>query len=198
MNTKPEEAQQNADAAPERIDSGFAVKAINFILFQSVWLITVIGAARGLTWPGIIAIATFTIIHGYTAPKPLRDFQLLVIAVVIGFICDSVIVSSGFLQVTTTFPLEAIAPLWMLVLWANLALAINHCLGWLHHREWLAAAFGAIGGPVAYLGGAALGAGQFNTNQLIAAIPLAILWAILTPALFRIAGVIEKRIHNDQ
>ena len=30
-------------------ETGFVVKLINFLLFQSVWLITVLGAARGLT-----------------------------------------------------------------------------------------------------------------------------------------------------
>ena len=147
-------------------DNGFGIKLINFFLFQSVWLITVLGAARGMTWPGIAMIGLFALIHGLIIPAPKRDFILLALATMIGFICDSALVRWEWLQVTTTFPIPGLAPLWMLILWANLALAINHCLGWLHHRYWLAAVCGAIGGPLAYLGGVALGAGTFDANPV--------------------------------
>lgn len=167
---------------------------VNLILFQSVWPIAVLGAARGMTWPAVVALGIFVAIHRFVAPKPRVDFVLLAVTIFIGFICDTVVVQSGLLSVTTTFPLSGAAPLWMLVLWANLALAINHCLRWLHERYWLAAAFGAVGGPVAYLAGAALGAAELGASRPVVIVPLAILWAIVTPLLFRLSVLIDRRL----
>lgn len=171
--------------------SGFAVNGINFFLFQSVWLITVFGASRGLTWPGVAALAFFIAIHARIVPAPGKDFVLMGPAVLIGFVCDSILVRTELLQVTTTLPVTGFAPLWMLILWANLALAINHCLGWLHGRYALAAVIGALGGPLAYLGGAALGAGRFEANVTDVAIPLAIAWFVITPGLFGLAARLD-------
>jgi len=183
-------AQTKSDGAV----SGTWIKIINFILFQSVWLIAVVGAARGLTWPALAAIGVFAAVHGLLAPRPRADFILLAIAVVAGMICDTLIMQSGLLRVTTPFPVTGFAPLWMLVLWANLALAVNHCLGWLHGHGWLAATAGAVGGPLAYIGGAKLGAADLGASLWVVAVPLAIVWAIVTPLLFRVAARIKTRL----
>ncbi len=183
--------------APARRDGAVSatwVRFINFILFQAVWLIAVYGAARGLTWPGLAAIGVFATVHGLLVPRPRADFILLAIAVVAGMICDTLIVQSGLLRVVTPFPVPGFAPLWMLVLWANLALAVNHCLGWLHGHGWLAAAAGAVGGPLAYIGGAKLGAADLGASLWVVAVPLAIIWAIITPLLFRLAARITTRL----
>jgi len=115
------------------------------------------------------------------------------VAIVIGFICDSSILQFGLLNVKTTFPLPAVAPIWMLILWADFALAVNNSLGWLHDRYWLAAFFGAVGGPAAYLGGAALGAAELGASQLVVITSLSMLWAVITPLMFGIASQLQHR-----
>ena len=51
-------------------------------------------------------------------------------------------------------------------------------------RYWLTAVFGALGGPLAYVGGAALGAGTFTTAGPGLWLGLGLCWAGFTPLLF--------------
>lgn len=188
---------QRAAAADKSI-AGPWVKVVNFILFQAVWLVTVVGAARGLTWPALAAIGVFAAIHSLLVPRPKADFVLLAIAVVAGMVCDTLLVQSGLMRVATPFPVPGFAPLWMLVLWANLALAVNHCLGWLHGHGWLAAGAGAVGGPLAYIGGAKLGAADLGASLWVVAAPVAVVWSIVTPLLFRLAAHLTTRFDAAQ
>ena len=74
----------------------------------------------------------------------------------------------------------------MVALWMLFATTLNLSLAWLKRHLFVAVLFGAIGGPLAYLGGEKLGALNFEspTAGLIA---LAIGWALLTPLLAMIA-----------
>ena len=52
------------------------------------------------------------------------------------------------------WPAAGLAPVWIVALWVNLALALNHSLRWVRpHPAW-AAALGAIAAPLSYLGAA--------------------------------------------
>jgi len=71
-------------------------------------------------------------------------------------------------------------------LWMLFATTLNVSLAWLKRSALLAALFGAIGGPLAYYGGAKLGALSFlaPTPALVA---LALGWGLLTPLLIKLA-----------
>lgn len=76
------------------------------------------------------------------------------------------------------------SPAWILALWWAFALSIVPLLGYLHRRLLLAAVFGAIGGPLAYLG-AARGwhVVQFAQPQWHSLLALAAGWAVAMPLL---------------
>jgi len=79
------------------------------------------------------------------------------------------------------------APYWIVLLWMLFAATLNLSLAWLKPRPLIAALFGAVGGPAAYVAGAKLGA--LTLTEPAAALPaLAIGWAVLTPALARLAA----------
>ncbi len=80
-------------------------------------------------------------------------------------------------------PLPApFAPLWVLALWVLLGTTLDVSLRWLRGRWWLAALLGAVTGPLAYLGGARLGALQLlRPTEAICA--QAIGFGLLLPAL---------------
>ena len=133
---------------------------INFVLFQAVWFALVLGAARGLPWLGALAVAAALIIHfAMTPPKERRVEVLLVVAAAaLGFFTDSCLGAAGAITlVPWGFP-APFSPLWMIMLWINLATTINVSLAWIRERHALAIVFGSIGGPVAYYSGAKLGA----------------------------------------
>jgi apolipoprotein D and lipocalin family protein len=74
----------------------------------------------------------------------------------------------------------------MLSLWAAFATTLNHSLRWVVHRPMVATLLGAIGGPLAYLAGAKLGALQLASLQT--ALPLiGVAWGIAMLTLSLIA-----------
>jgi hypothetical protein len=92
-------------------------------------------------------------------------------------------------------PESFLAPLWMIALWANFAATLNVALRSLRTRAWLLAALGGIGGPLAYWGGANLGAMQWLETAPVL-IYLALGWAVVTPILGRLALKLDGYCHG--
>ena len=80
------------------------------------------------------------------------------------------------------------APYWMLTLWIAFATTLNHSLRWLMHRPVAAALAGAIGGPLAYLAGAKLGALALGTPAITLPF-IALLW---TPAMIALSMIVLR------
>ena len=76
-----------------------------------------------------------------------------------------------------------------------LSVAIVPLLGYLHRRPWLAALFGAIGGPLAYLGAArGWDVVQFAQPQWHSLLALAAGWAVAMPLL---AWLARRGLQSD-
>jgi hypothetical protein len=166
----------------------------NLIGYQIVWFSAVIGAGRGLWWSGVIAAAMFILLHLAFARQSRAgravDFKLLALAILIGALLDGTIATSGLARYAPngmTLPSGG-APLWILSLWASFALTLRHSMTFLLGRPTVALVFGAIGGPLAYLG-AARGwqAITFAEPRWMALLVLAIGWGIAVPLLTMLA-----------
>ncbi|HWR87050.1 MAG TPA: DUF2878 domain-containing protein, partial [Acidiferrobacterales bacterium] len=92
----------------------------------------------------------------------------------------------GWLAYPSGTLIAGTAPHWIVALWMLFAITLNVSLGWLKQRLFVAMLFGAIGGPLAYLGGAKLGALSFAAPTA-ALIALTIGWALFTPLLVMLA-----------
>ena len=112
------------------------------------------------------------------------DLTLIAAALVCGFVLDGALVRTGLASYAAMWPSVAIAPAWILALWATFALTFTQSLRYLQTRLWLAALLGLIGGPLAYLG-AARGwqVVSFATPAWHGLVVLAAGWALATPAL---------------
>lgn len=128
--------------------------ALNFLGYQLVWFCAVIAAGRGLAWPGALAAAVF--VGWQLAVSPMRgaDARVLAIALPLGVLIDGTLAASGLAHYAAPWPSASFAPIWILGLWGAFAMTLNHTLRFLHGRALVAAAFGAIGAPLAYLGAA--------------------------------------------
>lgn len=127
---------------------------VNAVLFQVVWFAAVIGAGNGHAWPGVLAVAAFAAVTLRERSTRASDLRLIAAAAVLGTLLDSAFVSSGLLRYAAPWPAAGLAPVWIVALWVNLALALNHSLRWVRpHPAW-AAALGAIAAPLSYLGAA--------------------------------------------
>lgn len=79
-------------------------------------------------------------------------------------------------------------PLWLALLWLVLASGMRHSLAWAGRHWQIGALIGALGGPLAYVGGArvtqvALPLGTLETGLLLMPI-----WALALPLLARLAA----------
>lgn len=168
-------------------------KIINFVLFQLAWLAAVLGAAHGMIWPSVLAALVFLAYQIWVSDCPEADLTLVGIAVLSGIVVDTVFTHSGWMTYATHWPWANVAPLWILAMWASFALVINHSVSWLKGHSLSAAAFGLIGGPLAYWAGARLGAMEFTLNHTWhALILIGVLWALVSPLLFFVALRLDR------
>lgn len=161
-------------------------KVVNFILFHAAWLMCVIGAARGHLLLGPAAAVIVAAIHLALSGHRRRELNLLMCAVALGTVLDSLMVAIGILEfngASSWWP----CPPWIMGLWLVFATTINSSLSWLRKRLSWALVFGAIGGPLAYYAGLRLGALTFTCSTAIAISALAIEWAFAMVALVLIA-----------
>lgn len=126
---------------------------INFVLYEMVWFASVMGASHGAAWPAGVATLLFGAWRLTVSQNARAEIRLVVVGVLLGFLFDGALVRSGLVAYAAPWP-AGMAPAWILALWAAFALSVVPLLGYLHTRPWLATAFGAAGGPLAYLGAA--------------------------------------------
>ncbi len=162
------------------------INAVNFAAFQCGWFACVLGAAHGRPYAGIGAVAAIAIAHVATAVQPRAELALLGLAAGIGATWDSLLAATGWMSYAPGALVAGTAPLWIVALWVLFATTLNRSLAWLKPRLPLGAALGAIGGPLAYVGGERLGAISFH-HEAAALMAQAIGWAVLTPLLLRLA-----------
>jgi len=154
----------------------------NFLAFQAGWFASVLGAAGGKPWLGPIVVAIVVCTHLLAVTRPRREWRLLVIALAIGCVVDSLFTAGGWLQYSSGQWVSWLAPYWIVMMWPLFATTLNVSLRWLHGRTGLAAVLGAVAGPLSYFGGAKLGA--------VAAAPgpwpwvvIGVAWGVVLPIL---------------
>lgn len=168
---------------------------INFIAFQVCWVACVWGGAQGYWWLGPVSVLAFAAWELARARNPMLDIKLLAAVIVIGFIIDSAYIQAGLLRYATPVPFAGLAPVWIVAMWAGFALTLNHSLAWLKRNRWLAVAFGAGGGPLAYwIAGKAWDAVFFTDQRMVLAlVVIAVVWAVATPLLLALASRFEHQ-----
>lgn len=163
---------------------------INMLVFDVAWLVTVKGAAMGFPWLGPLVTLLVFALHLRTSPQPGAETRLALFALVLGLLTDSLLLATGWISYPNGQWIPGLAPYWIIMMWVLFATTLNVSLRWLQGRFWLAAALGAVGGPVSYLAGAKLGAMTLlETTPAIVALALA--WGLAMPLLAQVAASLE-------
>ena len=155
---------------------------INFLLFQAGWLVCVMSGAYDQPWIGISVALLIVTWHLLRAQQSLVETKLVLFAILIGLLWDSLLVWQGWLIFSSGMVFQFMAPLWIIMMWAMFATTLNVSLRWLHGRYWASMLLGAIGGPLAYYAGQQLGAVRFSSDYWVLLV-LGLGWACITPLL---------------
>jgi len=161
--------------------------AINFLLFQLGWFACVLGGAYDQVIIGSLVAMSVIAFHLYQATAPIREFSLLAIALIIGFIFESLMVSLSLAQYDHGQAFSSIAPLWIILMWPLFATTLNLSMRWLKSlAPLLIALVGAIFAPLAYLAGERLGAVAYN-DTILSMTAISIAWALLLPLMVTVS-----------
>ena len=150
----------------------------NFLGYQTVWLISVFGAAAGKTWPALLGTLLYAAWQLPTGKAWASDARLVAAAFVVGAALDGTLACTDALRYSAPSPAlpPSGAPLWILSLWVAFALTLNHSLAWLTKGLWRAALAGSVGGPLAYWAAARIGSIHFSKPVWIGTGALALGW----------------------
>ncbi len=156
---------------------------INFLLFQLGWFACVLGGAYDQALLGSLIALTIIAYHCYRAPDAIKEGRLLLLALVIGLIFESIITAQGFAQYNNGQLLDFIAPLWMILMWPLFATTLNLSMRWMKGLSLIIVAIiGALFAPLAYYAGNRLGAVSYD-DITISLLIIAMAWAVLLPVL---------------
>jgi hypothetical protein len=171
---------------------------INMLWMQALWFGAVIGAANELLWVAPVLLIGFAFWEFCPARRVYGDFQLMLVAVLIGLILDTTWLQLGWLEFAPGWALSERAPLWILLLWAGLALTLNHSLAWLQSRLLLAAVLGGVSSPFSYLAAARLGAVDIVAEYRIWFVGIGLSWAVALPLLLWLASHVKQLKQEEQ
>jgi hypothetical protein len=150
---------------------------MNATLFQLTWFACVVEGAAGNPWWGFAGVLAL-IVYSWSAGSLPRDMRLLALLGLSGFVVDTAWITLGILD----YGNYALAPTWIVTLWLGFALTVNHSMGWLQDKPFLAAALAALFAPMTYLAGA-----RFDAVVIADSLGLALIsgtWAIMFLLLF--------------
>lgn len=172
----------SADWRPDRSMSARRHQIANFVVFQSAWFAAILGAAHQVPLWGTACLLAAIAWHLGVVARPRTEAMLVLAAALLGAVIESGVVALGDVAYPSGQPVAWLAPYWMVALWGELAIALNVTLRWLKGRPLLAAAIGAVAGPLSFASGVRMGGARF-IDQQPALLTLAVVWAAALPLL---------------
>ncbi|MGB6489528.1 MAG: DUF2878 family protein [Steroidobacteraceae bacterium] len=121
---------------------------VTLAAYELVWFAAVIGAGHGLAWPGVAGTLSFAAWRLAASQHRGTELKLIAVALLLGFLLETLWVRLGLIRYAAPWPMQTHAA-WLMALWAAFALTVVPLFSYLHERPWLAAALGAVGGPLA-------------------------------------------------
>jgi len=171
---------------------------LNLLWMQALWFGAVIGAAQEQLWLAPVLLMGFAFWEFRPVRRVYGDFQLMLVAVLIGLILDTTWIKLGWLEFAAGWASSERAPLWILLLWAGLALTLNHSLAWLQSRLLLAALLSGVSSPLSYLAAERLGAVDIVTESAVWFVGLGVSWALTLPLLLWLACHLKQLKQEEQ
>ncbi len=150
-------------------------------LVQLGWWACVLSAAHGLTWLGPAAVGVLLVVQiGSLATGARRQaWQNVLLLGFCGTTVDSLLSGFGAMSLAGS-PSPWLAPLWITALWSQFATVLP-AFAPLRSKPLVLALLGVVGGPLAYGGGARMGAATLHSEPWISLVTLGLIWAMALP-----------------
>ena len=172
-------------------------KIFNAAGFQGVWWLCVLGALWEVQYLGPIVMLIFLSTHMLIMGKGKNEVLFLCLIAFIGTIVDSIKLATGFISYMGGYEtIKILAPLWITAMWTGFASTINHSLGWVHGRYFIAVMLGVVFGPLSYMLGVKLEALTFNYSLMVSAVILAIVWGTAIPLMYWLSNKLGLSSRN--
>lgn len=166
---------------------------LNYAAYQVGWLAAVFGAAAGYGQEGGTLALLLTAGHVVLARQRAAELGLVAAATLTGAAVETWQIASGTYAALADWSPGGAPPLWLLALWAQFATTFRMSLWTIVRRPLVAAAFGAAGGPIAFLAGARIGAAVLGTPIDMTMLRLAAAWGLALAVLASLAGAVDRR-----
>ncbi|WP_410016948.1 DUF2878 domain-containing protein [Pseudomonas sp. 7P_10.2_Bac1] len=151
-------------------------------MFELGWFACVFGAQR--PWLLLIAIACLAL-HLLWVATAYDEWRGLLRVAVCGWVLDSALLHLGVFSFAAS---NVVLPLWLALIWLLFASTLPYSLNWTKRPWWVGSLLGAVGGPLSYWGGAKLAGVGLPLGVAPSLVLLAVIWAMLIPALHGLAG----------
>ena len=174
------------------IDSLTRTRLLNLVLFQGGWFCCVLGAAWGRPWTGTLLGLATGLAHLALVRDRRGEGQLLLGALVLGLVVDTIHLRMGTLVFQGGFLIPDYAPPWLLVLWLQFASTLRYSMHWLSGRYALGGLLGGVAGAMAYWAGVRLGAAGFGPDTAASLLRIGLSWGLAMPVLILMAGLDGK------
>ncbi|GGW21778.1 hypothetical protein GCM10007157_09600 [Vreelandella hamiltonii] len=123
----------------------------NALRFEAGWLLCVLGGS----WVAAATGAALLSWHAWRCARP-GEWRFIAVFALLGLILDGGFHLAGGFDFHDDALIAGLLPVWLWMLWPLFATLVFHSLAWLWRYPLIAAACGAVSGPLSYLGGAAL------------------------------------------
>lgn len=161
---------------------------INVGWMQVSWWACVLGAARGLLWPGLLVVSAFLLWQLSPRRRHPDDWATLGLFVAVGWVLETLWPLIGVVEYARAGPVAGLVPVWMLLLWIALGLTVHHSMAGFKQRWQWFVAVAAIGSPLSYAAAASFGAVQWIAPSWVVVLCVGPVWALIVGLLLRQAN----------
>jgi hypothetical protein len=156
-------------------------------MFQIVWFSCAVGAAQGRSWPGILATVLLVALHLTTASHWKSAALTVLAAGALGFFAETLLVVTGLVRYSASWPTPMLAPAWIVALWLAFGATLEPTRRLLGPNALVTAIFlGSVLGPLSYFAGERLGALALAPPPWLSYLAVAMIWALALPALMTV------------
>lgn len=160
-------------------------KLLNLIAFQMLWLLLVFSAFYDFERLAVVLLGVWLCVHVYFSKHRWADVRLLLLALALGPLCDTLLLHLELVEYRGRVLVAGFPPLWIYAQWANFSQLFNYSFGFLRGRPLFCVFMALVSAPLAYTGGARLGAAVLVEPHWIPLIFVALSWAMVLPLLIR-------------